>query len=128
MVTTLGLQSEGKLVRPSAIVGLETAVDAIAARWAPSILYLLAAGDRRFGELHRELTGISHKVLIQRLRALERHGLVRRQVITGGPRHVRYALTPIGLQLLPILELLRDWGAQRQAGLKFQDRRSCDSA
>ena len=112
---------------PSRVWDLETAVKAIGARWAPSIIYVLSAGDRRFGELQRQLTGISHKVLIQRLRELERDGVVRRQVIAGGPRHVRYTLTPLGLDLLPILELLRDWGAQRQAGGKAQGRRS-DSA
>jgi DNA-binding HxlR family transcriptional regulator len=115
-------------VRPSAVSGLEAAVKAIGARWAPSIVYVLSSGDRRFGELQQELTGISHKVLIQRLRDLERDGIVRRQVIAGGPRHVRYTLTPVGLQLLPILELLGDWGAQRQGGLTSQSRRSADSA
>jgi DNA-binding HxlR family transcriptional regulator len=108
--------------------GLETAVKAIGARWALSIVSVLSGGDRRFGELHRELTSISHKVLIQRLRALERDGVVRRQAITGGPRHVRYTLTPLGFQLVPILELLRDWGAQRHAGLTSQGRRSAGSA
>lgn len=115
-------------MRPSALWGLEGAVKVIGARWASSILHVLSAGDRRFGELQRELTGISHKVLIQRLRGLERDGVVRRQVIAGGPRHVRYTLTPLGLQLLPALELLRDWGAQRQPGLKSQGPRSADSA
>jgi DNA-binding HxlR family transcriptional regulator len=115
-------------VPESGLGGLEAAGRAIGARWAPSIVHVLSAGDRRFGELQRELTGISQKVLIQRLRELERDGVVRRQAISGGPRHVRYTLTPLGLQLLPILELLRDWGAQRQAGLTSEGRRSADSA
>jgi DNA-binding HxlR family transcriptional regulator len=118
----------GSLVRPSAGLGLETAVKVIGAKWAPSIVHALSSGDRRFGELQRELTGISHKVLIQRLRELERDGVVRRQVIAGGPRHVRYTLTPLGLQLLPILELLDAWGAQLRAALTPQGRRSADSA
>jgi DNA-binding HxlR family transcriptional regulator len=114
-------------VLPSAASGLETAARVIGARWAPSIVYVLSSGDRRFGELQRVL-GISHKVLIQRLRELVREGVVDRQVITGGPRHVRYTLTALGVQLLPILELLSDWGAQRDAAGQSETRRSAGPA
>lgn len=87
----------------------------IARKWKPALVWLLGAGPRRFRDLQDELPGVAHKVLIQHLRELERDGLVRRQVVPGGPRHVEYGLTPLGESLRPVLDALNAWGEVHDA-------------
>ena len=61
------------------------ALDRIADRWTALIVGLLAERTHRFGELRRSIEGISHKVLVQTLRSLERDGLVHRQPLATTP-------------------------------------------
>lgn len=69
-------------------------------RWTASLIHHLGnRGTTRFGELQRALTGISPKVLTQRLRALERHGLVWREASADVPPQVSYGLTERGIEV-----------------------------
>ncbi|MBA3822293.1 MAG: helix-turn-helix transcriptional regulator [Ktedonobacterales bacterium] len=81
----------------------------IAERWAAVILGLLEAGPARFSALHRQIGGISQKMLTQNLRHLERSGLVQRTVYAEVPPHVEYTLTPLGQTLCGPLAELRAW-------------------
>ena len=90
----------------------ERAVHMLAKKWKPAIIVLLGAGNRRFGRLHSALPGLSHKVLIEQLRELERDGIVRREAKVGGYKRVHYSLTPAGEQLLPILNTMAAWSRQ----------------
>lgn len=83
----------------------------LAHKWNPTIISLLASGGRRFSKLRSALPEISHKVLIEHLRRLERDGIVTRQAKVGGYRRVHYSLTEAGLALLPIIELMAWWGS-----------------
>ena len=66
-------------------------------RWTASLLYYLGTrGPARFGELQRELAGISPKVLTTRLRALERDGLIWRSASDDVPPEVSYGLSEKG--------------------------------
>src|SRR5215216_5768266 len=56
------------------------ALDLIADRWTMIVVKALAEGNQRYGALHRDIGGISQKMLTQTLRSLERDGLVRRTV------------------------------------------------
>ncbi|MET7640876.1 helix-turn-helix domain-containing protein [Streptomyces sp. NPDC005438] len=68
----------------------------VANKWA--LLALNVLGDRtlRFTGLRREMPGVSHKMLTQTLRQLERDGLVRRTVYASVPPRVEYQLTEAG--------------------------------
>ena len=88
------------------------ALDRIADRWTALIIGLLAERTRRFGELRRSIEGISHKVLVQTLRSLERDGLVHRQPLATTPPTVEYSLTPLGMTLIEPLASIRDWAEQ----------------
>ena len=83
----------------------------LAHKWNPTIVSLLGFGGRRFSKLRAALPEISHKVLIEHLRRLERDGIVTRQAKVGGYRRVHYSLTEAGLALLPIIELMAWWGS-----------------
>jgi len=81
----------------------------LADRWSMLILYALAGGVLRHGELKSKVGGISQKMLTQTLRALERDGLVRREVFAVVPPHVEYSLTPLGRSLLRPLRAICLW-------------------
>ncbi|WP_199119192.1 helix-turn-helix domain-containing protein [Pedobacter sp. ASV28] len=67
----------------------------------------------RYGELKRLLKGITTKMLTQTLRELEHDGLVSRKVYLEVPPKVEYSLTAAGLELIPIIESLRQWADRR---------------
>jgi DNA-binding HxlR family transcriptional regulator len=92
--------------------GLDAAVDVIGGKWKPLILWALHDGTRRFGELRRELPGISEKMLIQHLRELAADGIVHREVYRQVPPKVEYSLTDVGQSLNAALIPLGDWGEE----------------
>jgi DNA-binding HxlR family transcriptional regulator len=87
-------------------------LDCIADKWSVLVLGCLLERGRRSGELRREIEGISQKMLTQTLRALERDGLVHRQVFPSVPPRVEYSLTPLGSSLGQIVDQLRQWSEQ----------------
>lgn len=88
---------------------LARGLDVIGERWTLVILHELLDSPRRYGELRSLLPGIGSNVLGDRLRNLERYGLVER--IPGAVGEgVEYALTARGRQLGPALALFRQWG------------------
>ena len=81
----------------------------LADKWTVLVVGHLAGGTRRFGELRREIRGVSPKVLTQALRALERDGLITRHVYASVPPKVEYTLTPLGRTLISLVEEIRMW-------------------
>lgn len=78
-------------------------------KWAPKIMRCLLEGPRRFSELEVPLVGISPKVLVESLRAMERDGIVSRTAHPGMPPKVEYELTELGRSLLKTMESWCDW-------------------
>jgi DNA-binding HxlR family transcriptional regulator len=89
----------------------ERALAVLSGRWKAVILYVLLDGPQRTCELEKRIAGISQKVLIEQLRALEEHGVVSRQPSAGDSQGIEYLLTPLGASLRPILDSLIEWGA-----------------
>jgi DNA-binding HxlR family transcriptional regulator len=67
-------------------------------RWGVLVLGALLGGTLRFSELRRHVDGVSEKMLAQTLQALERDGLVHREVRPVIPPHVDYSLTGLGVR------------------------------
>ena len=88
------------------------AIELIGKRWSGAILGALADGPLRFAELIRSVPGLSDRLLSERLRELEEHGLVERVVEEEAPIKVVYSLTELGAELAPILFDLRRWACQ----------------
>lgn len=84
----------------------------IADKWAALVVYALASGPLRHGQLRRLLGGVSQKMLTQTLRGLEERGLVVRTVFPVVPPHVEYALTELGESLRPVLTALCTWSEE----------------
>jgi DNA-binding HxlR family transcriptional regulator len=85
------------------------ALDRIADKWTALIVGLLEKRTHRFGELRRGVEGISHKVLVENLRSLERDGLVLREPMATKPPSVGYSLTELGRTLVEPLRSIRNW-------------------
>lgn len=79
----------------------------IANKWTAMIVILLHETPLRFSELHEEVGGITKKVLVDTLRALERDGMVER--VREPDTHWRYRLTPLGRTLHEPLLALQVW-------------------
>jgi Predicted transcriptional regulators len=75
--------------------------------WTIYILWILGKnGPTRFGSLKRQITGVSSKVLTERLRMLEDSGLIYREYEATIPPQVTYGITPRTLELTPVLDEL----------------------
>ncbi len=84
--------------------------DILGAKWTALLIYDLGAGTRRFRELEHSCAGISSRTLAERLRALERGGIVRRHSYPESPPRVEYELTEKGRELLPIIDAMTVFG------------------
>jgi DNA-binding HxlR family transcriptional regulator len=84
-------------------------LDVIADKWSVIVLYCLAYRSRRYNEIQRRIEGISQKVLTQTLRKLERHGLIKRKVLSEMPLSIEYSLTSLGETLIDPLLAIASW-------------------
>lgn len=87
------------------------ASEILADRWTLLIVRELLAGIRHFNDLDRGLPGISRALLVDRLRRLERMGVLQRRTGPEG-RATEYALTGAGRQLQRVIDVLGAWGAR----------------
>jgi DNA-binding HxlR family transcriptional regulator len=94
---------------------LAVALDRVGDRWSLLVVEALLDGPRRFNELADAVAGIAPNILTDRLRRLERAGILRGSPYSERPPRLEYALTGDGRELAGTLRLLADWGA-RTAG------------
>src|SRR5882762_3909951 len=111
-VSTPPVDGRSGMHRPIHGCGLEAALAVVGGKWKPIVLWRLAGGSRRFGELRRLVDGISEKMLIQQLREMEADGIVARKDYQEIPPRVEYALTEFGVSLAEALRPLCDWGRE----------------
>lgn len=95
---------------PETACPIAPVVDVVFSRWTTPILWSLNEyGRQRFVELERRITTITPKVLTQRLRALERDGLVTRTYHAEVPPRVEYEISELGRSLAPLFAALSEW-------------------
>ncbi|MER7371535.1 winged helix-turn-helix transcriptional regulator [Streptomyces lanatus] len=103
--------------RPGAYVcGIDAAMDVVGGKWKVLVLWALNERPHRFGELRRELPGVTEKVLAAQLRELEADGIVHREAYDEIPPRVEYSLTPRGAALNTALAPLGAWGRENVLG------------
>lgn len=95
---------------------IEGTLDVIGGKWKIYILWGLIGGPLRYSELLAKVHGVSEKVFIQQLKALQADGLVERTTYSEVPPRVEYALSEVGRSLVPLLDGLCEWGAAHVAG------------
>ncbi|WP_280415729.1 winged helix-turn-helix transcriptional regulator [Nocardia carnea] len=97
-------------IAPENACPIAPVVDVVFSRWTTPILWVLHyQGPQRFVELQRLITTISPKVLTERLRQLERDGLVMRTYYPEVPPRVVYEISELGSSLAPLFAALADW-------------------
>jgi DNA-binding HxlR family transcriptional regulator len=101
---------------------VERALAILSGRWKAVILSVLLDGPQRTCDLENRIAGISQKVLIEQLRALEEHEVVSRQPSARDSQGVEYLLTPLGKSLRPILDSLMEWGIHHAKELGEADK------
>lgn len=83
-------------------------------KWTGSILWHLKDHPVRFNDLARMINGASKKMITDRLRHLEAHGMVKREVMPTAPISVEYSITDHGMTALTALDALRLWAEEHQ--------------
>ena len=94
---------------------LASALDRVGDRWSLLLVDALLESPLRFNELIDALPGIAPNILTDRVRRLERTGIVRSVPYSQRPPRVEYTLTADGRDLAGALRLLADWGGRRGA-------------
>ncbi len=97
---------------------IRAVLDRICDKWTLLIVATLDQGRLRFGELHRQIPGISQRMLTLTLRNLERDGLVSRTVHAEVPPRVEYTLTATGRSLIPPALALAGWALEHIAEIE----------
>ena len=92
--------------------GIARALDLLGERWGLLVVRELMLGPKRFTDLRTGLPGLSPDVLAQRLRDLERSGIVRRLVLPSPARARVYELSDWGRELEPVILALGRWGSR----------------
>ncbi|WP_330256796.1 helix-turn-helix transcriptional regulator [Nocardia sp. NBC_00565] len=88
-------------------------IDLVFGRWSTQVLWVLTHDGRlRFTELQLRIPGLTPKVLTQRLRQLERDGLVARTYHAEVPPRVEYEATPLAVTLTPVFSSIVDWSSE----------------
>jgi DNA-binding HxlR family transcriptional regulator len=78
--------------------------DIVGCKWSLAVLGRVREGVRRPGALEHSLPGLSTKVLNERLRKLQRYGIVARTAYAEVPPRVEYTLTPFGERFAQVLD------------------------
>lgn len=104
--------------------GLEAVLAILGGKWKPLVVYHLASGPKRTGQLRRLVTNVSEKMLIQHLKELTDDGVIRRIDFQTVPPHVEYELTDFGYSLAGVLAPLCEWGTHHtpEVALIVQNR------
>ncbi|WP_407566096.1 winged helix-turn-helix transcriptional regulator [Streptomyces sp. 184] len=110
MATETGRPTADATTAPELACPVSPVVDIVFSRWTTPILWSLHTfGRQRFVELQRRVTSITPKVLTQRLRQLERDGLVVRTYHPEVPPRVEYEISELGRSLAPLFAHLAEW-------------------
>ncbi len=95
---------------------LDRALARVGDRWSLLIVEALLEGPRRFKEVQTTVPGIAPNILTERLRRLEREGVLLSRAYQQRPPRSEYSLTEDGRELAGVLRLLAAWGAAGSAG------------
>lgn len=86
----------------------EKAMGLLSTRWVGLILFDLLKGTKRFSEMETDLP-ISGRLLSDRLKMLEKEGIVTRDIYSEFPVRIEYSLSEKGKALAPVIEEIQNW-------------------
>lgn len=89
--------------------------DIVGHKWTTLVVRELISGKKRYSELLRGISGISPRILADRLKSLESHGVLHRQVFPTTPPTTEYELTLLGRNLEGLIQAMGEFGLAVQA-------------
>lgn len=87
----------------------EAAAEILGKKWTGLILRTLLTGPKRFSEIKEQLSGVSDRMLSDRLKELEKENIVARNVLETRPVLIQYSLTEKGRDLRSVVEAIQQW-------------------
>jgi DNA-binding HxlR family transcriptional regulator len=84
----------------------------VGGKWKMPIIWSLGEGAMRYGAIKKAYPNITHKMLTRQLRELEKDEIITRKVYSQVPPKVEYNLTLLGKSVLPVIEMLMEWGIE----------------
>src|SRR5690625_1628757 len=85
----------------------EAAIRLLGKKWTGMIIRVLLGGPRRFSDFKRQIPTLSDRLLTERLRELEDHGILVREVFPDRPVTIEYRLSDKGRALEPVVEAIQ---------------------
>lgn len=107
---------------------LDLALERVGDRWSLLLVEALLEGPRRFSDLAPSMAGIAPNILADRLRRLERAGVVVSEPYSRRPLRLAYRLSADGQELAGVLRLLAVWGARGDEGVDALRHAACGTA
>lgn len=98
------------MTQPESDYAANITLELIGGKWSLDVLCHLRRRAVRFCEFPKMMPGLTQKVLTQQLRKMEANGLIERVIYPEIPPKVEYRLTPYGKTLIPILDVMDEWG------------------
>ena len=103
---------------------IETTFRIIGKRWTVLVIREILRGNTQFNRFMENIEGISPKVLTERLRELERFGIIKRSVVTQYPVRIEYSLTEMGKGFEPVLLSAASFSMKHMPRTVFKDGKS----
>ncbi|MEO9321286.1 MAG: helix-turn-helix domain-containing protein [Nitrososphaera sp.] len=100
---------------------VETTFKIIGKKWTILVIRELIRGTTQFNRFLENIEGITPKVLTQRLRELEKFGIVKRRIVSESPVRVEYGLTDRGKEFRPVLRAVASFSMKNMAREVFKD-------
>jgi DNA-binding HxlR family transcriptional regulator len=88
------------------------AVELVGRRWSGAIIRALLVGKERFNDILTTIPGLSDRMLSERLKELEREGIVERRVVPETPVRIEYRLTAKGEDLAGVIAAMSEWATR----------------
>ncbi|HXB45095.1 MAG TPA: helix-turn-helix domain-containing protein [Puia sp.] len=90
--------------------GVTHFLNRIGGKWKVLVIYAISKKCNRFSLLHRAIPHISKQMLVNQLRELEEDGILERIIYAEIPPRVEYKITKYGQSLMPVIDVIQDWG------------------
>jgi DNA-binding HxlR family transcriptional regulator len=90
--------------------GLAVAIKVIGGKWKAWIIDCIRRGIKRPSAIHREMREVSPRIINMHLKDLEDCGMIYKKVYAEVPARVEYWFTAVGESVLPVVDVLEQWG------------------
>ena len=92
--------------------GVTHFLNRIGGKWKVLIIYAIGKNCNRFSLMQKAMPNISKQMLVNQLHELEEDNIIERKVYAEVPPKVEYKMTKYGRSLMPIIDVIQEWGVR----------------